>query len=155
LAQTGASLAQAPKAPEASGPVDIQANEQEFAGDKIIAKGNVRVVYKDSVVLAPQATLQRDPGGNPQVAMFTGHPHLVQGKSVIDADTLMFDIANSRVVADGNAHSEVEQTEGDTAKKDDKGAKASTEGAGGDNPVAEKKSLISAKPKGKPGEKQQ
>lgn len=139
LGQGAASLAQGPEPAQVSGPVDIQANEQEFAGDQIIAKGNVRVVYKDSIIHAPMATLQRDAGGNPQKAIFTGHPHLVQGKSLIDADTLMFDIANSKVIAEGHAHSEVEQTE-DTAKKDDKGGSA----AGG-----EKKALVPIKPKGK------
>lgn len=90
-----------------SGPIDIQANEQEFAENGVIAKGNVRVVYKDSVVLAPMATLFKDATGNPQKAIFTGHPHLTQGKSKIDADTLTFEIANSRIIAEGHAHSEV------------------------------------------------
>ncbi len=111
LAQSLPVFAQGPGGVQASGPVDIQANEQEFAGDQVIAKGNVRVLYKDSIIHAPQATLFRDPGGNPQKAIFTGHPNLVQGKSLIDADTLTFDIANSRVIADGRAHSEVESSQ--------------------------------------------
>lgn len=118
------SQSQSPVVPgaEASGPVDIQANEQEFSGDKIIAKGNVRVVYKDSIVHAPMATLQRDAGGNPQTAVFTGHPHLVQGKSAIDAEMLTFDIANSRVIAEGHAHSEVEQSSAEEQKDGAPGA---------------------------------
>lgn len=92
----------------ASGPIDIQAAEQEFAGDHIIARGNVRVVYKDSVIVAPVATLYRDAGsGQPQKAIFTGHPHLVQGHNKIDADTLVFEMASSKIIADGHAHSEV------------------------------------------------
>src|ERR1700678_1493398 len=42
--------AQAPVAAPAaagSGPIDIQAHEQEFTGDHVIAKGNVKVLYKD------------------------------------------------------------------------------------------------------------
>ncbi|MGH9550303.1 MAG: hypothetical protein ACRD3W_13055, partial [Terriglobales bacterium] len=36
----------APGAAAGGGPIDIQAQEQEFAGDHVIAKGHVRVVYK-------------------------------------------------------------------------------------------------------------
>jgi lipopolysaccharide export system protein LptA len=99
-------MAQAEAPP--SGPIDIQAAEQEFAGDHIIARGNVRVVYKDSVIVAPVATLYRDAAsGQPQKAIFTGHPHLVQGHNKIDADTLVFEMVTSKIVADGHAHSEV------------------------------------------------
>jgi lipopolysaccharide export system protein LptA len=93
-----------------SGPIDIQANEQEFAEGQVIAKGNVRVKYKDSVVFAPLAQLYRDASGNPQRAVFTGHPRLTQGANKIDAETLIFEIANSKVIAQGNAHSEVVET---------------------------------------------
>src|SRR4051812_13841416 len=88
------SYAQMPGAPAAQGPIDIQANEQEFAENQVLAKGNVRVKYKDSVVLAPLATLYKDAGGNPQKAVFTGHPHLTQGNSKIDAEILTFEMAN-------------------------------------------------------------
>jgi len=90
-----------------SGPIDIQANEQEFSGDQVIARGNVHVKYKDSTIIAPAATLFRDAGGNPQKAIFTGHPKLVQGGSIIDADTLTFEIAIQKIIAEGRAHSEV------------------------------------------------
>lgn len=90
-----------------SGPIDIQAETQEFSGDEVIAKGNVRVNYKDSTIAAPMARLIRDAGGNPQKAIFTGHPRLTQGQNKIDADTLTFEIANSRIIAEGRAHSEV------------------------------------------------
>lgn len=106
LAVPGYSLA-APPGPEASGPIDISANEQEFSGSQVIARGNVRVKYKDSVVVAPIATLMRDAGGNPQKAVFTGHPHLIQGDNKIDAETLIFEMANSKIIAEGRAHSEV------------------------------------------------
>jgi lipopolysaccharide assembly outer membrane protein LptD (OstA) len=110
-------MAQAPVAAAAQGPIDIQANEQEFAGDEVIAKGNVRVKYKDSVVTAPEAHLMRDPGGNPQKAIFVGHPHLIQGNNKIDAETLTFEVATSRVIAEGHAHSEVLDNGPDTSKK--------------------------------------
>ncbi|HNN62904.1 MAG TPA: hypothetical protein PKH78_07675, partial [Candidatus Obscuribacter sp.] len=106
-------VAQAPALPGAgdpgsSGPIDIVANEQEFAGDHVIARGNVRVLFKDSVIVAPLATLYRDPlTGQPQRAIFTGHPRLTQGVNKIDADTLTFEMATSKIVADGHAHSEV------------------------------------------------
>lgn len=103
LTQTAA-LAQAPAA---NGPIDIQAEEQEFADDFVIAKGKVKVVYKDCIVHAPMAKLYRDPSGQPQKAVFTGHPHLVQGKNKIDADTLVFEVGTSKVIAEGNAHSDV------------------------------------------------
>ncbi|MBC7999774.1 MAG: hypothetical protein IAF58_17605 [Leptolyngbya sp.] len=55
------------------GTIDIQANEQEFANDHVIARGNVHVVYKDSIIDAPMATLYKDPAGKPTKAIFTGH----------------------------------------------------------------------------------
>jgi lipopolysaccharide assembly outer membrane protein LptD (OstA) len=102
--------AQMPAAPggvEATGPVDIQANEQEFSGDQILAKGNVKVTYKDTVILSPEATLVRNEGGSPQSAVFTGHPRLVQKGSAMDSDELMFDIVKHKILAQGHAHSEV------------------------------------------------
>ncbi|MBI4534401.1 MAG: hypothetical protein HY711_10700 [Candidatus Melainabacteria bacterium] len=109
-------LAQGSSAPEISGPIDIQANEQEFAGEQVIARGNVHVTYKDSVIVAPVATLYRDAQGSPQRAVFTGHPKLVQDKSSIDADTIVFEIANQKVLAEGNAHSEVVSTQSASEK---------------------------------------
>lgn len=100
-------------APQATGPIDIQANEQDFNEDQVIARGNVRVKYKDSTILAPQATLFRDAAGQPQKAIFIGHPDLVQGGSKMNADTLIFEIVNSKIIAQGHAHSEV-TTSGDT-----------------------------------------
>lgn len=101
----------APGAGGASGPIDITAEEQEFSGDAVIARGHVRVIYKDSTILAPQATLFRDPGGNPNKAIFTGHPRLTQGTNKIDAEKLTFEIAINKIIADGNAHSEVDVPE--------------------------------------------
>ncbi len=100
-----------PAAPAAAGGagIDIKAEEQEFSDGSIIARGHVRVLYQDTVVVAPVATLYRDPAtGQPQRAVFTGHPHLVQGNNKIDADTLTFEMASSKVIAEGHAHSEVE-----------------------------------------------
>ncbi len=97
----------APGAPPQTQEIDIQAAEQDFAGDQVIVKGNVRVKSKDTVVTGPQATIYKDAGGQPQLAVFTGHPHLVQGKNKIDADTLTFQIAANKVIAEGHAHSEV------------------------------------------------
>lgn len=90
-----------------SGPIDIQADEQEFGEGHVVARGRVRVTYKDSVVVAPMATLWRDAGGSPQKAVFTGHPRLTQGANKIDADVLIFEIASQKIIADGHAHSEV------------------------------------------------
>jgi lipopolysaccharide export system protein LptA len=105
-----AALAQAPgDSMSGGGPIDIKAEEQEFAGDHIIARGHVRVVFKDSVIIAPVATLYRDEAtGQPKRAIFTGHPHLVQGNNKIDADVLTFEMVTSRIIAEGHAHSEVE-----------------------------------------------
>jgi len=124
-----------------SGPIDITANEQEFAGEQVIARGNVRVKYKDSIILAPAATLTRDPAsGQPQRAVFTGHPRLTQGTNAIDAETLVFEVQTQRVIAEGNAHSEVA---GHTATGDSGGS-----GKPGDTsaPAADGKA-------GSPGEK--
>jgi lipopolysaccharide export system protein LptA len=88
-------------------PVDIQANSQEFAEDQIIATGNVKVTYKESIVRGPEARLFRDANGQAQRAIFTGHPFLTQNDSKINSDTLIFEIANSKVIAQGHAHSEI------------------------------------------------
>jgi lipopolysaccharide export system protein LptA len=97
-----------PAAAPGSGPIDIQAHEQEFTGDHVIAKGNVKVLYKDTVILAPLATLYRDlASGQPQKAIFNGHPYLTQGANKIDADQLIFEMTTSKIFADGHAHSEV------------------------------------------------
>ncbi|HEY9733932.1 MAG TPA: LptA/OstA family protein [Drouetiella sp.] len=103
--QPVAAFAQAMNA--AGGPIDIQADEQEFGEGHVVARGRVRVTYKDSVVVAPMATLYRDAGGSPQKAVFTGHPHLLQGANKIDSDVLIFEIASQKIIADGHAHSEV------------------------------------------------
>ncbi|MBI2810482.1 MAG: hypothetical protein HYX67_06620 [Candidatus Melainabacteria bacterium] len=95
----------------AGGPIDIQADEQEFGEGHVVARGRVRVTYKDSVVVAPMATLYRDAAGSPQKAVFTGHPHLTQGNNKIDSDVLIFEIASQKIIADGHAHSEVLQNE--------------------------------------------
>jgi len=95
----------------AGGPIDIQADEQEFGEGHVVAKGRVRVTYKDSIVVAPMATLYRDAAGSPQKAVFTGHPHLIQGSNKIDSDVLIFEIATQKIIADGHAHSEVLQNE--------------------------------------------
>lgn len=121
-------IAQAPAA-DAGGPIDIVANEQEFAGDHMVARGNVRVKFKDTIILAPLATLYKDPvTGQSQRAVFTGHPHLVQGTNKIDADVLTFEMASSKIIAEGHAHSEVindapEEKPQETAKAGTKGAK--------------------------------
>ena len=112
-------------APVASGPIDITADEQEFATDSVIARGAVRVVYKDSIITAPLATLYKDETGNPNRAVFTGHPQLTQAHSKIDANMLTMELQKSKILAVGGAHSEVdipedEKDNGLTApKKDD------------------------------------
>lgn len=150
-----AAMAQAPDM-GGGGPIDIKAEEQEFAGDHIIARGHVRVVYKDSVIVAPVATLYRDVNtGQPQKAIFTGHPHLVQGNNKIDADTLIFEMVTSKIMADGHAHSEVvneapppaaEQVavKGDTKKPTKKVAAASSAEAALAQAAATKGSLNSS-----------
>lgn len=106
----------------ASGPIDIRANEQEFGNDNVIARGNVRVTYKDSVIIAPEATLYKDQTGNPNRAVFTGHPRLTQSKNKIDAEKLTFEMVSGQIIAEGNAHSEVEMetSEGDHPVEGDK-----------------------------------
>lgn len=102
---------------DSGGNIDIKANEQEFADDHMIARGNVRVIYKDSIIDAPMATLYKDAAGKPQRAVFTGHPRLTQGLNKVDADKLTFDMASSVFIAEGNAHSEVIPEDGSNATK--------------------------------------
>jgi lipopolysaccharide export system protein LptA len=104
-ATAGAGAAGAP--PAATGPIDIQADSQDFAGDVVFAKGHVKVLYKDSTILADDAQLFKDPAGQPQMAIFTGNPHLVQKKNKIDANKLTFMMAVNKIIAEGHAHSEV------------------------------------------------
>ncbi len=99
-------LAQEP-APSAAGPIDIQADEQEFADDYVIASGKVKVVYGDTIIHAPKATLYRDAAGQPKQAIFVGKPVLHQGNNIIIANKLTFNINEALIVAEGNAHSEV------------------------------------------------
>lgn len=96
---------------EASGPIDITADEQEFAENAVIARGRVKVKYKDSIVLAPLATLYKDAEGNPNRAVFTGNPRLTQGSNKINASVLTFEMKQNKIIADGNAHSEVDVPE--------------------------------------------
>lgn len=109
---------------QANDPIDITAEEQEFADDCMIARGNVRVVSGDTVVYAPIATMYRGPDGQPQTAVFTGNPRLKQGQNILVANKLTFFIKTSVIVAEGNAHSEflTSQTAGSgnaTANGDD------------------------------------
>jgi len=99
-------LAQDMMAPS-SGPIDIQADEQEFGDDRVIARGKVKVVHGDTIIRAPVATLFRDEAGQPKLAIFTGSPILVQGTNTIRANKLTFDIKAAKIIAEGNAHSEV------------------------------------------------
>lgn len=98
-------LAQEPMS--GGGPIDIQADEQEFGEDRVIARGKVKVVHGDTIIRAPMATLFRDPAGQPKLAIFTGNPTLIQGVNSIRAAKLTFDIKAAKILAEGNAHSEV------------------------------------------------
>ncbi|MCA9802203.1 MAG: hypothetical protein KC777_09465 [Cyanobacteria bacterium HKST-UBA02] len=99
------------------GPIDIVADEQEFAEDHVLAKGKVRVTQGDTIIDGPIAKLFRDESGAASKAVFTGSPRLVQGKSKINAARLTFEIKTSRILAEGNAHSEV-YTDDDSAVSD-------------------------------------
>ena len=106
-ASAGAPKAGGDAGPASSGPIDIQADSQDFAGDVVFAKGHVKVIFKDSTVYADDAQLFKDPQGQPQMAIFTGNPHLLQKANKIDANKLTFMMAVNKIIADGNAHSEV------------------------------------------------
>jgi lipopolysaccharide export system protein LptA len=93
--------------PGAGNPIDIQADEQEFASDHVVARGKVRVVYGDTTIRAPIATLFRDEAGQPKLAVFTGNPTLSQGVNLVRANKLTFNIKEAIIIAEGNAHSEV------------------------------------------------
>ncbi len=100
-------LANAQDMPKQSGPIDIQADEQEFAQDHVIARGKVRVLYGDTTIRAPMATLYRDEAGSPKQAVFTGSPVLSQGSNIIKAAKLTFNVKEATIIAEGHAHSEV------------------------------------------------
>lgn len=136
-------------ADDGGGTIDIQANEQEFADDHVIARGNVRVVYKDSIIDAPVATLYKDAAGKPQRAIFTGHPRLRQGQNLIHADKLTFEMASSIIIAEGNAHSEVIPQDGSNATKTSKKVESKT---GGKKTVKDPKTDVASEgnPEGDP-----
>ncbi len=98
-----------------TGPIDIQADEQEFADDHVVARGKVKVVHGDTIIRAPVATLFRDEAGQPKLAVFTGNPTLVQGANLVRARKLTFDIKAAKIIAEGNAHSEVMSNSMDAA----------------------------------------
>jgi len=106
--------------------IDIKADEQEFADDRMIARGKVVVVKGDTVVYAPVATLYKDAAGQPEKAIFTGHPRLSQGQNKIHADTLTFQIKTSVIVAEGHAHSEVISTSEEKEKDSEDGTEGKT-----------------------------
>ncbi len=113
------------------GPIDIVADEQEFGDDCVIARGKVKVVHGDTIIRAPMATLFRDPAGQPKLAVFTGNPVLIQGANTIKATKLTFDIKAAKILAEGNAHSEVmsngmDGSGGGAAPPPKKGKKAPT-----------------------------
>ncbi len=137
----------------AQGPIDITADEQEFAGDSVIARGRVRVVYKDSVILAPLATLYKDPTGNPNRAVFTGHPRLTQGRNKIDANTLVFEMAVNKIIADGNAHSEVDVPEDEQNASDLQAAPVASKAVKAQDPDSEDEDDLQEKQPAKVAEK--
>ena len=94
-------------AQEGGGQIDIKADEQEFAQGHVIARGKVRVDYGETVIYGPKATLYRDDSGAASSAVFTGSPHLKQGKNTIKASKLTFDVKTKSILAVGNAHSEI------------------------------------------------
>lgn len=100
------------------GPIDIIADEQEFAEDHVLAKGKVRVTQGDTIIDGPIAKLFRDESGAASKAVFTGSPRLVQGKNKINAARLTFEIKTSRILAEGSAHSEVYTDDGISDKSE-------------------------------------
>ncbi len=56
--------------------------------------------YSDNLVIKP------NPDKSPQTALFTGHPHIIQGANTIYADTITYDFATKQAQIVGNVHSE-------------------------------------------------
>lgn len=117
---------QAQDMPKPNGPIDVQADEQEFAPGRVIARGKVRVIYGDTTVRAPMATLFRDEAGSPKQAIFTGNPVLSQGSNMIRATKLTFNVKEARIIAEGRAHSEVTTTAMASAAPPSGGAQAAS-----------------------------
>ena len=70
-------------AQDSGGQIDIKADEQEFDQGHVIARGKVRVDYGETIIYGPKATLYRDDSGAASSAVFTGGPHLKQGRNTI------------------------------------------------------------------------
>ena len=56
--------------------------------------------FSDNLVIKPKADK------SPQTAVFTGHPHIIQGANTIYADTINYDFATKQAEILGNVHSE-------------------------------------------------
>lgn len=56
--------------------------------------------YSDNLVIKPNSDK------SPQTALFTGHPHIIQGTNTIYADTITYDFATKQAQIVGNVHSE-------------------------------------------------
>jgi lipopolysaccharide export system protein LptA len=135
----------APAAPTNTTPVDITADSQDFAGDVVLCHGNVRVKFKDSIITGPDAQLFKDSSGQAQMAIFTGHPHLVQSKNKIEADKLTFQLAINKIIADGHAHSEVSEEANTPEPEANAGSSAGASGnGGGTRPVLSSKDVAPA-----------
>lgn len=127
-------------AQEDGGQIDIKADEQEFAEDHVIAKGKVRVDYGDTVINGPIATLYRDDTGAASSAVFTGNPHLVQGKNTIRAAKLTFNVKTKSILAVGRAHSEIytdEKTSPDDTEEKESSKKETSSSSGSDKIITD------------------
>jgi len=94
---------------ETSSPVmTMKSDTQEYdiSSNTIIAKGNVEINYKELKTKSNEAMILVDKAGKPQQVRLMGSAKVIQDKSIVDADSFIYNPANNEVIAHGNTYSQ-------------------------------------------------
>jgi lipopolysaccharide export system protein LptA len=78
--------------------------ELDIATNTITAKGNVVIDYNDLNTKSNEAKIYVDKTGKPREVHLIGAAKVVQGKSIIDADDVIYNPITEEVTATGNTH---------------------------------------------------
>lgn len=85
----------------------IQADKQNFDGEKAIFEGDVKVDYADIHVESPKAFIRNDKNGKPSSATFVDGAHAIRikqnAKNEVKANIINLSLLKNRIHAEGNA----------------------------------------------------
>lgn len=86
--------------------VVLTANYQEYDTKAHLMKavGNVIIHYQDVVATSNEATLKVDSSNKPEKFKLIGNAVITQKKSIVTANTIMYNTKSKEVVAQGNTH---------------------------------------------------